>query len=138
MRLEGKGATMPNIGNREVRRNAAALRQVLSIARQLELTQVELARVLGIARSTLTRWSRITQHEEGLRCPWVAVERMGHLLGIWRGLVTLFPTPAHRIHWIRHANSGEVFRGLAPIVMLCRADRLGLVAVRVYLQGAMS
>jgi hypothetical protein len=119
---------------REQRRNAVGLRQVCSIARQLDLRADELGALLIATPEDLETWLAQAETDGLLTCTPETVERISLLLGIWRCLVVLFPAPANRGHWLRAANTAEAFKDQSPLNIALSSGLQGLRLVRDYLE----
>lgn len=118
------------------RRDGLGLLQALSIAEAWSLTQHELAVLLGTSVRTLQRWKVEASENRALEVTADTAERMSYLLGIWKALAILFPTPANRVHWLRHPNAGAPFNGQAPLTRLLAGRVADLYHVRHVLDGA--
>lgn len=119
-------------------RDDLALRKVLSIAQQLGISQIETAMILNVPVDSLQHWQNAVTRGDSLACPAQVSIHMGHVLGIWRCLVTLFPTPANRAAWLRQANTSPALQGRSPIDLITSGDETSLAKVRQYLQQAAS
>jgi hypothetical protein len=117
------------------RRNAVGLRQILSIAETLELTQTQLGTLLGATPRSLQRWRAQADDSGELALSADTVERMSYLLGIWKALCILFPTAANRVLWLRNGNAAPVFNGQAPLERMLAGQVADLYSVRRYLDG---
>lgn len=118
------------------RRNAVGLREIASLAEHWQLTQEQLARLLGTAPRSLLRWRKQVDDSGRLDLSGDTVERMSYLLGISKALQILFPTPANRLLWLRNANSGPRFNGQAPLDRLLNGQVADLFIVRQVLDAA--
>lgn len=121
-----------------LRRNAVGLRQAFAIAEAWELSQVALGSLLGTVPRNLQRWRQQVEAGEGLNLSADTVERLSYLLGIWKALGILLPTPANRLLWLRNANGDAPFNGQAPLDRLLAGQVADLYVVRHYLDGARS
>lgn len=121
-----------------VRRNAVGLRQAFLIAEAWELSQAALGTLLGTVPRNLQRWRQQVEAGEGLNLSADTVERLSYLLGIWKALGILLPTPANRLLWLRNANTDAPFNGQAPLARLLAGQVADLYVVRHYLDGARS
>ena len=121
-----------------LRRNAVGLRQAFAIAEAWELSQAALGTLLGTVPRNLQRWRQQVEAGEGLNLSADTVERLSYLLGIWKALGILLPTPANRLLWLRNANSDAPFNGQVPIERLLAGQVADLYVVRHYLDGARS
>ncbi len=119
-----------------LRRNAVGLRQAFAIAEAWELPQTALGTLLGTVPRSLQRWRQQVEAGEGLGLSPDTVERLSYLLGIWKALGILLPTPANRLLWLRNANSDAPFNGQAPLTRLLAGQVADLYVVRHYLDGA--
>lgn len=118
------------------RRNALGLRQVLQIAVDCDWNQKQLAVLLGTVPRTLQRWRDQAEREGALPLSGDTVERLSYLLGIWKALVILFPTPANRGLWLRQPNAAPPFNGQAPLARMLSGQVADLYVVRQVLDGA--
>lgn len=62
------------------------------------------------------------------------LERISHILGIYKSLHTLFPSKANADAWIKKPNSASLFAGRTALDVL-RDGITGLRAVRSYLEA---
>jgi len=86
----------------------------------------------------MQRWRQQVEAGEGLNLSADTVERLSYLLGIWKALGILLPTPANRLLWLRNANTDAPFNGQAPLARLLAGQVADLYVVRHYLDGARS
>lgn len=66
--------------------------------------------------------------------PEAVLTRLGHLLGIYRALHTIFSDPERADEWIHRPNSAPLFRGDTALATMLR-DPTSLQAVHGYLQA---
>jgi len=62
------------------------------------------------------------------------LERVGHLIGIYRTLHTIFSISDQANSWVRRRNSGTTFCGETPLALMCKGRMADLKTVRRYLQ----
>ena len=62
--------------------------------------------------------------------------RISAVLGIHRGLGTLFPTEQLGVEWLRTRHSAVVFGGRPPLDLVTCGSQDGLLSVRRFLDGA--
>lgn len=117
-------------------RNAVGLRQAFSIADALDLNQSALGAVLGTVPRSLQRWRLQAENDKRLNLSADTVERLSYLLGIWKALVILFPTPENRRLWLRNANDAPIFNGRPPMARMLSGRVADLYVLRRFLDGA--
>jgi hypothetical protein len=98
---------------------------------QWELTVVELSKISHIPESVLSKYFSLNQ-EELANLPAVPSELLGGvaLVGLFRKLITTYPTPEQQNEWLKRPNS--VFEGHRPIDIIAMSpDHLAFVAYSV-------
>lgn len=106
-----------------------ALKTFFNIAEKWQATEAQQMKMLGLGdKSELTSWK-----QDGLKeIPKENLERISHVLAIYRSLRNLFPTSSRADAWIRKSN--DKFNGLSALDFICQEPKDGLVDVRKFLQ----
>ena len=113
-----------------VRRDAVALKTFFRLAAEWELTTDEQLVLLGRpGRSTFYRWK--SQAPTALSVD--TLERISLLLGIYKALGILFPSPALATGWLRRAN--EAFGGRTALQAMLGGRMDDLYQVRRHLDA---
>ncbi|MEJ8796221.1 MbcA/ParS/Xre antitoxin family protein [Trinickia caryophylli] len=113
--------------------SAAGLRAFFNIARDWELSADEQIVLLGSpGRSTFFKWKTAP---ESARLSRDTLERLSLLLGIYKALQILLPTPATADTWIKRRNSAPPFGGARALDRMLAGNVSDLVAVRQYLDA---
>ncbi|MGM0785973.1 MAG: BPSL0761 family protein [Pseudomonadota bacterium] len=112
--------------------SAAAMRTMPNIAAEWGLSHVDMASLLGVEMATYRTWS--DSPSQAALDPDQA-ERASLLLGIYKALVTLFPSPDRQRRWIHQPNQGAPFQGVAPIERLRHGGLEGMWVVRRHLDA---
>lgn len=122
---------------------AASLRWMTSMseADKWNLSSEEMALLLGLPEETLQNILKKLNPESHIELPSETVERLSHLLGIWKCLQLIAPKDrmdlAH-VGFIR-PNSNERFSGQSIKQFLLERNKIeGFVTVREYLEGNLS
>lgn len=119
--------------NTDLRTEAARTLPVfLRITRAWGLTTEQAARLMGCGRSTLYRWKEAPEKAD-LSAD--QIERLSYVLGIYKALQILYPTPANADGWIRRPNRDPLFAGRPPIERLLGGRVADLYVVRQYLDA---
>lgn len=109
-----------------------ALSAFVGIAEAWRLNEQEQMLLLGISESlTLQRW------REGL-APEVrpeTLERISHLLGIFKAINTLLPDPGRADAWMRAPNKAPLFGGQSALERMTSGSVDDLASVRQYLEA---
>ena len=98
---------------------------------QWELSIQEFSRIAHIPETVLARYFGLTQ-DALADLPAVPADLLGAvpLVGLFRNLITTYPTPEQQNEWLKRPNS--VFEGHRPIdVMAMSPDHLAFVAYSV-------
>jgi len=112
----------------------AGLRTFFNIAKAWRLTEAQQLGLLGLtARSTLFAW-KAKAAEGGVKLGPDTLERLGTLLGIWKGLAILLPQDELADQWIHRPNDNFPFMGEAPLALM-RFSMEGLAQVRRHLDA---
>jgi hypothetical protein len=113
-----------------------ALRTFFNIADQWSLTDCEAARVLGLHDiATLVAWKETARGGSRVSLPPGAIERISHVLSIYRALQTLVPGPGRAARWLRAQNKASLFAGGPALKRITSGNINDLLAVRQYLDA---
>jgi hypothetical protein len=113
--------------------SAAGLRAFGRIAEAWGLTVDEQIRLLGQpARSTFFAWRK---QPDKAALPRDTLERLSHLLGIYKSLQVLLPDPAAADAWVRRPNAAPPFGGRSALARMLAGNVSDLHIVRSYLDG---
>lgn len=109
-----------------------ALRSFFRIARAWGLNTDQERRLLGNPpRSTFFRWK--SQADAALGRD--VLERISHVLGIYKALHILFPVDAQADAWIKRPNSAPLFGGASALNRMLSGQVSDLFVVRQYLDA---
>lgn len=110
----------------------AAIRGFLRISALWGLDTAEQMAILGLrSRSTFFKWKR----DQKARLDRDQLERISHLLGIYKALQILLPDPAAADAWVKRPNQAPLFQGRPALEVMTRGGILDLFAVRRYLDA---
>ncbi|HEY1608029.1 MAG TPA: MbcA/ParS/Xre antitoxin family protein [Paraburkholderia sp.] len=113
--------------------SAAGLRAFFNLAGDWDLSVDEQIVLLGSpGRSTFFKWKSEPQTARLARD---TLERLSLLLGIYKALQILLPTPASADSWIKRPNSAPPFGGRRALDRMLAGNVSDLVAVRQYLDA---
>jgi uncharacterized protein (DUF2384 family) len=113
------------------RLSPTALRAFERLADAWELSNDERRRLLGdLAPSTYFKYRRAP---EAARLTRDTLERISHLLGIFKSINILLPRKESADAWVRRPNSGALFKGRSALDYLLSGGFAALVDVRRYL-----
>lgn len=130
VRHAGVGLEKPDT---DIRTAAArALPVFLRITRAWGLGAEQAAQLLGCGRSTLYRWM---DAPEKVELSADQLERLSYVLGIYKALQILYPTPENADGWVKRPNRDSLFAGHAPIERMLGGQVADLYVVRQYLDG---
>lgn len=122
---------VPDVGPQQMA--AAGLRAFGRIADAWGLTVDEQIRLLGQpARSTFFAWRK---QPDKAAVPRDTLERLSHLLGIYKSLQVLLPDPAAADAWVRRPNAAPPFGGGSALARMLAGNVSDLDLVRRYLDG---
>jgi hypothetical protein len=114
------------------RLSGAGIRTFFRIAGLWGLDTDQQMALLGLrSRSTYFKWKR----EQKARLDHDQLERISHLLGIYKSLQILLPDPAAADAWVQRPNRAEPFQGEPALALMLRGGITGLFAVRRYLDA---
>ncbi len=113
------------------RHSGPAIRAFFRISAEWGLSVEEQLDLLGLeSRSTYFNWKRA----QDARLDRDQLERVSHLLGIYKALRILFPSVPQANAWVKKPNSAPLFEGKPALVRMREGIR-GLFAVRSYLDA---
>lgn len=109
--------------------NPASMEAFSNLARDWELSTEEQIKLLGSpGRSTFFKWKK-----EGGKLPNDTVERISHLLGIYKCLQILLPDPDSADGWIKRPN--EFFGDMSALEHMLGGQVVDIYEVREYLDA---
>jgi hypothetical protein len=85
----------------------SGLRTFFRIASEWGLCVDDQCRLLGVQPATLVKWSKAPP----VALPRDTLERIGYVLGIYKALRILLPTPMSSRQWLHQPNSAPSFAG---------------------------
>ena len=122
--------TPPTDGPDVERLSGPGLRAFLNLGEAWGLSGDEQRQLLGgIAKTTFFRWKR----DRDALLSIDQLERISHLLGIYKNLQILLPTTGD--DWVRSPNDHPMFEGMPPVRLLARGGITALRRVRTYLDA---
>lgn len=101
------------------------------LARELAMTEAEVAQLLGLDAPTLDD----LRHKPSDAIPIEVLERLTILFEIYQALRALLPAAGRPAQWLRAGNKAPLFGGTCAIDYMLERGLQGLRDVRVYLQG---
>ena len=109
-----------------------ALRAFFAIADAWGLRAAEARRLLGDPpESTFYKWKKARDGTPGRD----VLERISHVLGIFKSLQILFPDPTRADAWIRKPNAAPAFGGVSALERMLGGNVADLYVVRRYLDA---
>jgi len=108
-----------------------ALKTFFRLADRWGLDTAQQTRLLGIPQSTLLKWQK---SQRGELSP-DALERISHLLGIFKALHVLLPNGDAADTWIKKPNAASIFAGRAALDRMLAGQVGDLYVVRQYLDA---
>lgn len=122
--------------SRRYQLSGPGLRTFLNIADEWRLSEQERLRVLGFpARSTFHDWIRKVRQRTDITLSADELIRISAVLGIYKALKIIFPRDEDAARWLRSSNTGPVFGGQAPLVLITSGTQDALMLVRRYLDA---
>jgi hypothetical protein len=114
------------------RLSGAGLRTFFRISGLWDLSVDEQMALLGLrSRSTYFKWKRDRQ----ARLDRDQLERISHVLGIYKALQILLPDAAAADAWVKRPNRAEPFLGRPALDLMIQGGITGLFNVRRYLDA---
>jgi len=112
------------------RLSGPAIRAFLNLAEAWQLSIPEQMSLLGgVPRSTYMRWKA----ERDAKLSLDQLERVSHLLGIYKSLQVLLPRTANQ--WVRLPNAHPIFGGRPALNLLLEGGITALHRVRLHLDA---
>jgi hypothetical protein len=114
------------------RLSGAGIRTFFNIAALWGLDGEQQMALLGLrSRSTFFKWKR----ERRAKLDHDQLERISHILGIYKSLQILLPDSGAADSWVRRQNRADLFQGEPALELMLRGGISGLFAVRRYLDA---
>jgi hypothetical protein len=111
---------------------AAGLRSFFRLAEEWQLSEAEQIILLGLPPDfVLDRWRR----GDLVAASGETLERISHLLWIYKAIHTLLPVPERANGWMRAPNSAPLFGGRSALDRMLSGDMADLRCVRTYLDA---
>jgi hypothetical protein len=111
----------------------AAIRTFSNIARLWKLDTEEQLTLLGNPpRSTFFKWKKAPDSASLGRD---TLERVSYILGIYKALQILLPTPEAADGWVRKPNAAPIFGGKSALDRMLSGNVADLYVVRQYLDA---
>lgn len=112
-----------------------ALRAFFEIAKQWELNDIEMLRLLGQPDDdVIDAWS----NDEGPDVSKDTLERISYILGIFKAINILLPIPERANAWMRKPNRAPIFGGRSALDRMTAGNVSDLYVVRKYLDAQLS
>lgn len=109
-----------------------ALRTFFNLAREWSLTEQEQMKLLGLtSRTTFQNWEAGGVSEVSRD----TLERISHLLGIYKAINILLPDRECANAWMRAPNKAHLFDGMSAIGRMISSNLNDLILVRQYLDA---
>ena len=127
-----QSAALLNQDNDQADLAGPALRTFFGLAKAWSLTEQEQMKILGLnSQSTLHSWKagRVTKITGD------TLERISHLLGIFKAINILLPVEERADAWMRAPNKAPLFGGRSPLDPMTSGNVADLYAVRQYLDA---
>ncbi len=129
---------MPILPNEEAQPDpkrvaSAALQAFFNLTDRWQLSVAEERTLLGApAESTFFKWKA---EKTATRLNRDALERISYLLGIYKDLNILLPSPRAADEWLRKANAAPLFNGQSALQRMLAGSIVDLADVRRYLDA---
>jgi hypothetical protein len=126
-------ASLPAPDTRSDRLSPAALGFFFKIAALWGLAAADQRILLGaLPESTLYSYR---SHPERARLSRDQLDRISHLVGIYKALNVLLPRPEAADAWVKRPNAAPLFGGRSALEVMRRGGFEDIAAVRYYLDG---
>jgi hypothetical protein len=109
-----------------------AFRTWVNVANAWGLTDKQAATLIGVPTSTYRRWKGAPD-KVSLDAP--QLERLSLLLGIYKDLEILLPSPEAADNWVSRPNRNPLFNGKTPLDRMLGGYTQDLIAVRRHLDA---
>jgi len=127
-------ATVPDLGDRAKRKafSGPAIKAFVRMMDEWEIAVADRCAMLGdIPRTTYHKWARgdvsaLSRDQ---------LERIGIVLGVYKGLQLLFADAAGLRRWLKSKNRDYAFGGLSPVERMSQGGMTDLYAVRQYVDA---
>lgn len=97
------------------------------------VTGAQQMKLLGlINEKTLYNWKK---HPEKAKLSPDLIERTSYILGIYKALQILFPTPENADRWLTTGNDNPVFNGQPPLERMLTGYMTDLATIRFHLDA---
>lgn len=129
---------MPSITHQQTQHDpkrvaSAALQAFFNLSAHWKLSVAEERTLLGSpAESTLYKWKA---EKTASRMSRDALERISYLLGIYKDLNILLPSPRAADEWVRKPNAAPPFNGQSALERMLAGSIIDLADVRRYLDA---
>lgn len=124
--------------NRRGNTSSVALKAALRIGERWELTEPQLAILLGgVPLATLRRWKRQLRESGRVRTSLTRdqLDRVSYLLGIYKALHILFPDAGQADSWVKRPNQAPGFDGRSALDVMLQGGMRDLQIVRRHLDA---
>lgn len=112
-------------------KSKVALKAFFNITAKWQLSAEQERTLLGVPRATFYRW----KHQlDGSLTP-DTLERISNILGIYKALQILLPTPELANQWIHKPNTAPLFGGQSALDKLLKGRVIDIADVRRYLDA---
>lgn len=116
------------------RLSAPGLRAFFSIADHWGLDNEKRRTLLGsVPESTFYKY---VNDPESARLSRDTLERISHLIGIFKSINVLLPRPEQADAWVKRANEAALFKGRSALEFMLSGRFEDIIAVRHYLDAA--
>ncbi len=112
---------------------SAALQAFFNLSMRWKLSVMEERTLLGLPpESTFYKWKA---EKTASRLSRDALERISFLLGIYKDLNILLPSPRAADEWVRKSNTAKIFNGQSALERMLAGSIVDLADVRRYLDA---
>ena len=119
------------------RLSGPGLRTFLAIAALWGLTDEQRRLILGYpARSTYQAWVKKAREHRDITLSGDVLMRISAVIGICKGLRTLFSDDEKGVEWLRGPHGAHVFGGAPPVEMMTSGTQDALLTVRRFVDAA--
>lgn len=126
------------VTDHETRRSNAAMKAVMRMADLWQLTEADIATLMGgVSIATVRRWRRQLREQGRIRGTLTRdqLDRASYLLGIYKALHILFPDEAQADGWIHRPVDSPYFEGRSALDVMRQGGMNDLRHVRRFLDG---